>query len=98
MKGKNISTGSIGFQKIREAGLDPGALMAEWQGTPGSGQGVRQSHAVLRGLYLEPGKGAALFFGFHNANCLAIHIKKGVCLPETSLHGKFTDGDPAPRI
>src|SRR5947209_1281994 len=97
MKGKDIAAGSVGFQKVREARFDSGALIAEWQGTFGGRQRVRKPLAIFCCLPLESGESAALFFCFYDSESLAVHIQKVVGFAEARLHRKFANGDAAPR-
>lgn len=97
MKGKDIAAGGVGFQKICEAGFDPGTLIAEWQRPFGGRQRVRKPLTIFCSLPFKPGESAALFFRFHDSKGLTVHIQKVVGFTEARLHRKFANGDAASR-
>ena len=98
MEGEDITARGVWSQEISETGFYSGALITERQWTPGRGKRVRKTLTVFSCLNFEPRQSAAFLFGFHDSNCLAVHVEKAVSLSKTGLHGKFTDGDAPPRI
>src|SRR5215469_13401178 len=96
MKREHAVAGRIRLQKVCEASFHPGALIAKRQRTLWRGQRVRKSFTVLCCLPFKPGKCAALFLGFYDAECLTIDIEKVVRFSKARLHWKFAYGDTAP--
>jgi hypothetical protein len=97
MKCEDGSAAGFGFQQIREARLEAGALVAEGERTARGRNVIRQAFAVLGGLDLDGGERDSGFLGFDDSDGGAIYVEQVVCEAVALLEGILADGNTPRR-
>ena len=91
MEAEDIPAACLRLQEVREAGLDPRGLVAEWQRTARSRDSCWDTFTIFLGLDFDTDQRRAFLLSLNNTDRLAIRKEQGVCLAETVPERKFAD-------
>jgi hypothetical protein len=78
VEGEDGAAASVGFEKVREARLDSGGLVAEWERATGGGEVLRESLAVFAGLDFDFDEGNSLLLRFDYSSGVPVDVEEVV--------------------